>query len=324
MVDFLMRAFYGSKHINYSKSAKVMIVILFVVVGGISTYGTIYFIDNLKINKEKLKEITVLFASMIVFGGLILNYLNQNLKESKKTDEMLGIKNEFSHVYKLIRRNDLGRNINSLNISSDERLELLDSIKKNLEKDINQSYLNQLKGMISNDSLEDILESKISCTYERLNLERESLSRRGNFNLTIGMFLSVGGLIILGYSVLNYNHSGGLEELFIFIIPKISFVLLIELFAYFFLNLYKKSLEDIKYYQNEITNVEAKYLALQMAKSLNNHKTISSILEQLVKTERNFVLEKDQTTIELEKERISSNNANNTLQAIKDVFKSKN
>lgn len=300
-----------------------MIVILLFVMMIVVIYGTNYFLNNLNVNKEKLKEILLLLLSLIGFSILILNYLNQNLKESKKIDEMLSVKNEFSHIYKLIRKNDLGRNINSLNISPDERFKLLDSIKINLEKDINQSYLNQLKGMISNDNLEDILESKISRTYERLNLERESLSRRGNFNLMIGMFLSVGGLVILGYSVLNYSHNGSLEDLLIFVIPKISFVLLIELFAYFFLNLYKKSLEDIKYYQNEITNVEAKYLALQMAKSLNNHKMISSILDQLVKTERNFILEKDQSTIELEKERISSSNANNTLQAIKDIFQSK-
>ncbi|WP_151964987.1 hypothetical protein [Acinetobacter soli] len=323
MIDFIIRAFYGSSHVNYSKSAKVIIVILLSVMMIGVIYGTNYFLNNLNINKEKLREILVLLILLLGISIFVLNYLNQNLKESKKTDEMLGIKNEFSHIYKLIRKNDLGRNINSLNISPNERFELLDSIKINLERDVNQSYIKQLKDMISNDNLEDILESKISRTYERLNLERESLSRRGNFNLMIGMFLSVGGLIILGYSVLNYSHNGSLEDLLIFVIPKISFVLLIELFAYFFLNLYKKSLEDIKYYQNEITNVEAKYLALQMAKSLNNHKMISSILDQLVKTERNFVLEKDQSTIELEKERINSHNANNTLQAIKDIFQSK-
>lgn len=323
MIDFIIRAFYGSRHVNYSKSEKLTIVILLSVMMIGAIYGTNYFLNNLNINKEKLKEILVLLISLLGFGVLILSYLNQNLKESKKFDEMLDVKNEFSHIYKLIRKNDLGRNINSLNISPNERFELLDSIKVNLERDVNQSYIKQLKDMISNDSLEDILESKISRTYERLNLERESLSRRGNFNLMIGMFLSVGGLIILGYSVLNYSHNGSLEDLLIFVIPKISFVLLIELFAYFFLNLYKKSLEDIKYYQNEITNIEAKYLALQMAKSLNNHKMISSILDQLVKTERNFILEKDQSTIELEKERIGSNNANNTLQAIKEIFQNK-
>lgn len=109
-------------------------------------------------------------------------------------------------------------------------------------------------------------------------------------------------------------------ELFSYTLPRLSFFMLVVLLAFFFLNLYRKSMDDIKYYQNEITNLEAKYLSLQMAKSMNNHKLISSILEQLVKTERNFVLEKDQSTIELEKERISSNNANNTLQAVKDIF----
>ncbi|EMU13707.1 hypothetical protein ABNIH15_19386, partial [Acinetobacter baumannii ABNIH15] len=33
---------------------------------------------------------------------------------------------------------------------------------------------------------------------------------------------------------------------------------------------------------------------------------------------------KDQSTIEIEKERISSNNTNNTLQVLKDILKNKN
>ncbi|TGU85687.1 hypothetical protein [Acinetobacter pittii] len=322
MVDFIIRALYGSKFIHYPRTIKIFIIISLFVFALITFYSTFYFLENLKINKEKIKDIAFILSLLLIVGGFVLNYLNKNLKETSKVDEIQSIKNEFSHIYKLIRKNDLGRSINSLNINPEERVQLLDSIRLNLEKDINLSYLSQLKGMINNSNLEEILETKITSTYQRLNLERESLSRRGNFNLTIGMFLSVGGLIVMGSSVLNYNHTS-IEELLIFIIPKISFVLLIELFAYFFLNLYKKSLEDIKYYQNEITNMEAKYLALQMAKSLNNHKTISSILEQLVKTERNFILEKDQSTIEIEKERISSNNTNNTLQILKDIFKSK-
>ncbi|MNE51800.1 hypothetical protein D3C80_1464460 [compost metagenome] len=138
------------------------------------------------------------------------------------------------------------------------------------------------------------------------------------------MTLSIIGLIIFGTVLLTSPQYENINTLFINTIPKTFFVLLIEIFSYFFLNLYKKSLDEIKYYQNEITNLESKYIALRVAKSINNHKMISVVLEELAKTERNFILEKDQTTIEIEKERISSNSTNNTLQTVKDIFKSKN
>lgn len=42
---------------------------------------------------------------------------------------------------------------------------------------------------------------------------------------------------------------------------------MIELFAYFFLSLYRTSLQKIKYFQNELTNIEAKQIALRAALS---------------------------------------------------------
>jgi len=41
--------------------------------------------------------------------------------------------------------------------------------------------------------------------------------------------------------------------------------MLIELFAYFFLKLYKSDLSEIKYFQNELTNVEMRYAAVRLA-----------------------------------------------------------
>ena len=85
-------------------------------------------------------------------------------------------------------------------------------------------------------------------------------------------------------------------------------------------NLYKKSLDDIKYYQNEITNLEAKYLSLDQSKQSGNFKLLANALETLNKTERNFILKKDETTIELEKSKIETQSSNNTVQALKDII----
>ncbi|MEI8616865.1 hypothetical protein P4S63_03450 [Pseudoalteromonas sp. B193] len=80
--------------------------------------------------------------------------------------------------------------------------------------------------------------------------------------------------------------------------------MLIEVFAYFFLKLYKQGLSEIKYFQNEITNIESKFLALRLSSKSGQGDCIKEVVANLLTTERNFVLEKGQTTIELEQVRI--------------------
>ena len=52
----------------------------------------------------------------------------------------------------------------------------------------------------------------------------------------------------------------------------------------------------------------------------NNGQVKAKVIEKLMDTERNFILKKDETTIELEKNRIESQNSNNTVQALKDII----
>ena len=89
--------------------------------------------------------------------------------------------------------------------------------------------------------------------------EVSALSRRGNLNLSLGIATTIIGLIILGYFVLEIDSIPEDKMAFIaHFIPRLSLVVLIEVFAYFFLKLYKSSLSEIKYFQNEMTNAEAK------------------------------------------------------------------
>lgn len=116
------------------------------------------------------------------------------------------------------------------------------------------------------------------------------------------------------YSLLTYQST---DDALTYFLPRISLTIFIEIFSYFFLNLYKKNLEDIKYFQNEVTNLESKYLALLYAFESNNGQIKAKVIEMLMGTERNFILKKDETTIELEKSKIEAQSSNNTIQALK-------
>ncbi|MEJ5037689.1 hypothetical protein WH285_12205 [Acinetobacter johnsonii] len=268
--------------------------------------------------------IAVILIALV--SSRILTFLNNSSKKDKDSafpsfyvKELKDIVLKVEELERSIEEDKLGK----VDFTIEDKNLILKNIEDKLNQESNEEYLERLELNIKKTVFEEIFNGQIERSIERLREEKASSFRRGNFNLMIGVMISsVGGYIAYTF-IQKLPTADNTVQLFSYTLPRLSFFMLMILLAFFFLNLYRKSMEDIKYYQNEITNLEVKYLSLQMAKSMNNHKLISSILEQLVKTERNFVLEKDQSTIELEKERISSNNANNTLQAVKDIFQSK-
>ena len=169
----------------------------------------------------------------------------------------------------------------------------------------------------------------------RLRREIADLRLRSNINLLIGMCITAGGLYLLWSTVSMIDASQLLKQLAsegnesnvrfvknltLPIIPRIMLVVFIEVFAYFFLRLYRNGLSEIKYFQNELTNIESKLAAFEFSYITNNEEGLKVSIEALSKTERNFILEKGQTTVELERARSDSELTRNIIRMIPRVF----
>ena len=87
-------------------------------------------------------------------------------------------------------------------------------------------------------------------------------------------------------AAINY---ASIPDLLSHFIPRISIAVFIEVFSFFFLKLYKASLQEIKYFQNELTNIEMRGVALETALLASHNKTTEPIVEQLIRTDRNPV-----------------------------------
>ena len=87
-----------------------------------------------------------------------------------------------------------------------------------------------------------------------------------------------------------------LSQFFMQFFPRFSLVTIIELFSYFFLRLYKQAIDEIKYFQNEITNIDLKMLAASITQKLCPNDP-SVIIAALSSTERNFLVPKDQRIV---------------------------
>lgn len=180
------------------------------------------------------------------------------------------------------------------------------------------------------DHLSELAETLVG----RLSDEVSNLRVRSNVNLSLGAGITISGLILLWLTIssieihvltaeISPSESIPLREVFFSVLPRLSLVVFIEIFAYFFLRLYKSNLAEVKYMQNEITNIEAKMIALHVSIVSQNQASLSVALDSLSRTERNFVLEKGQSTVELEKTKASLDLAQGVLKLLPDLVKGK-
>jgi len=132
---------------------------------------------------------------------------------------------------------------------------------------------------------------------------------------------------MLAYFVLAYQAAldptkDYLEFLSKWLVPRMAIVALVQFVGFFFLRLYVANELDIKHNKNELTNVESKLMAYAMAKSLGANQ-VKVVIEELAKTERNFVLKKNEKT--LSHENLSEfNDLRDVVQKLAEKIPSKN
>jgi len=190
--------------------------------------------------------------------------------------------------------------------NEDDKKQILKNLSDKLESDALKSYKNEIHNTITSQIKEDVLEYYFESILKRLSGVIKALDTRSSINLVSGIFIASVGLCILSVSALQLSEKNTIEISLVHYFPRISLVVLIEIFSYFFLRLYKENLSEIKYFQNEILNIEARRLAVFIMIQHNDHSFYNKIAYELCKTERNFVLQKGQSTIEIERDRVSN------------------
>ncbi len=269
--------------------------------------------DMLKTLSSYLYIFLIPITMFAVFGFMLFNKFLDKNKDSKN-DGINKKVEEFESELKKLAEIKLA---STLKISEEEKKDLIIKLNQQFEENITSEYLINLENKIKINNLEEITDVSIS----RIKREIRYVRLTGNFQLYIGILLSIVAIALIAEKVFFTNTIySDIHQLAIETLPRAFLLIFIEIFSFFFLNLYKKSLDDIKYLNNELTNLENKFLALYLAKDNGNFKLLSNALETLLKTERNFVLKKDETTIELEKNKIEAQSSNSTLQALKDII----
>ncbi|HSV80097.1 MAG TPA: hypothetical protein VLK85_12975 [Ramlibacter sp.] len=208
----------------------------------------------------------------------------------------------------------------AVDLGDKERQALAAEIREQLKHESAQEFLKELNDrvekLVAPKLREEYLEVMTSATRTRLMAEITALTRRGSLNLLLGISITMVGLSFLGAAVYNAPSGQSPEQFLMHFLPRLSLVAIMELFAYFFLRLYKVSLQETKYFQNELTNAEARALAVTAALKGQDGKPIADVISGLMQVDRNHVLEKGQTTAQLEQARLEKESLGDILKGL--------
>lgn len=118
---------------------------------------------------------------------------------------------------------------------------------------------------LDNDRVESVRKA-FRAAETRLAQELTSLRARANLNLAIGAATTVVAIALLYWLVLGSERTfENLYALLSHYIPRVSIVVFIEIFAFFFLRLYRTTLTEIRGYQGDVTRLNLQYIAVEMA-----------------------------------------------------------
>lgn len=272
----------------------------------------------------------ILTSVGVLFGIYALMKYLQKGESGYKTskDEIKYFESIISAKLEVFKKELSEVNISDFPISKEQQIEIVKTLKNKLINETGSSVIDDIKSnvqekLLVNEKFKFLIDQENS-TIDRLKEELFSLSKRGNLNLSIGIMTTIIGLGLLGVIVLSgktYSGSTALTENFLIeFLPRISFVILIEVFAYFFLRLYKENISEIKYFQNEITTIESKYFALRVAIEIGDKESIKDSIKSLSTSERNFILSKGQTTVDLERKKVEQQSSSDVLGKITELI----
>lgn len=329
MIDLLNLIHYITKKNRIMMIFITFMITLVMIPVLISSLSHIQQESLLLINLINEKKDFILFAITILvflasFVAIMTSYLNKGIggKDIEKTSHIL-----YKEIIKLNKRlseieNKTSSGV-SVEITESERNKLISDAKKRIIGNTLLLADNSLKSDISDFKKSYSLHKLHTDMILRLESEIDRLNRRGGLNLAIGTIIALTGILSLAYFLYSAPDIVDGVDFFIHHLPKLSFVIVVELFAYFFLRLYKNGFDEIKYFQNEITNIEMKAMSLKYVQEFKNEDIIKELAMHLMKTERNFILEKGQTTVSIEKDRLQNLTDSKITTMISEIIKLK-
>jgi len=259
------------------------------------------------------------FLAILTLYKIVYNYLDIPNNEEPR-------KRYYDHQninVKDIKAEDIAKNIEIFTIEQKEKL--VDAIRSGITDEVIDKFREFGNEELKNKTRYDALAENFNKTERRIENEINALNKKSNVNLTIGVITTASAVIFLFYVSLNLAHTFNDWLAFIsYFIPRLTLVIFIEVFSFYFLKLYRTNLNEIQYYQNELTDIDFKIVALKGALLSHDDEFLKQVLNEVIKIDHNKILKKDETTVDIEKFRAENENTKELLNKIFDFYDFKN
>ena len=208
-----------------------------------------------------------LFMLLYLRGGISFGFLNNVVSASfsqidESTDPSRAMLEAMAEVRSQVERLKSAQ----ANALGTDREELVRAVSATLSSDLTDELESRFSARaIEVERLKAIRRSFV-LARGGLELELASLARRGNLNLVIGSITTAIAVGLLIYMVLTAKvDPDSVTKILAYYIPRVSVVIFIEVFAFFFLRLYKSTLHEIRLYQLDLTSLALCETAVETA-----------------------------------------------------------
>lgn len=293
----------------------------------------ISYVPNLMTNTERLTRVNEIFEAVKLYE--IYSKHPTGTHDLSELDYFISVRRDvFPPRHEFSSKSDKKFDFSS-EINRKLFITALSSVKNQLELEgeIDKQY--KINDGISIEEKENKADAitLVEKFTNRLQKEIEQLTRGANLYITFGSVITVSAATILFYTVTdlsNYfnNPSSGTRPAltsmdWFSVISRFSIVVFVEVFAFYYLRLYRSAMDTVKYYQNEITNIEMRLMAIYSLQTLATPDSVSAstLISSLANSERNFVIQKGQTTVDLEKKKLDSTQISSLFDGITKLTK---
>lgn len=167
----------------------------------------------------------------------------------------------------------------------------LDALHNNLDRTVRSIFDDSVRREYRTD-IKAFGVDKLAEAETSLRKASATVTARGFLNLIIGIGFAIAAFFFLRDSVNSIQQIDiadlTVQNVIVIVGIRLSLTILLTLIAYFFLTLYRTSLEDVRYYQNEITNLASRSSALALAIGTNKDELLLEIGSKLMSDDRNL------------------------------------
>ncbi|MGN6381866.1 MAG: hypothetical protein ACTHMK_04625 [Dyella sp.] len=208
-----------------------------------------------------------LFMLLYLRGEISFKFLDGTVSASRsRSDESAALSRTVLDAVAEVKSQVEKLKSAQANALGTDREELVRAVSATLSSDLTQELEGRFAAhAIETERLKSIRRS-FDLTVGRLEMELASLARRGNLNLVIGSITTAIAVGLLIYMLLTTKlDPASVTSILAYYIPRVSVVIFIEVFAFFFLRLYKSTLHEIRLYQLDLNSLAVCAMAVESA-----------------------------------------------------------